>query len=465
MGFFRKDKPIPVAIAQDTAMQQQQTPLVTTMVANKPIATTSYSTSYMYPVQQPSSMIYNPYNPYNPVPIPPDGGGGGYIPPQPQPIPPDGGGGIQPQPQPIPPDGGGGGGYIPPQPGPPGYDPCSPEEFQRQVENDPQINQIIDQIVASIPPNACGVRPPTRRREERVIQSNCPPRTAIIRRRLQSPEPDIIERHTVIRGQNDTVNIVIEKPGMPAPCIIEDTEEATLAPPRITHRVVCVPAGPPQCPPGSSAGGGGGGGGYPPAQPDYGPSGGGNGGSGGYIPSQPYQPGGGGYVPSQPYQPGGGGDAGSYPSSRQPGGQYYPYQPSSTRYPSSTQRYQLGQQFPSFSQQYSSQQPMYSSAYTQQYQRYPSSSQYMRSYQPQQQQQQLQSYQKPYYLPYQQQQQSYLPQQQQQRSYSPQQQQPLQSYQQPRISTTSSPTSLFSPIGSPQKSYNWPQTYIQSSQF
>jgi len=411
LGIFRKDKPIPVAIAQDTAMQQ--TPLVTTIVPNKPITTTSYSTSYMYPVQQPTGQYYPIYNP---APIPPDdGGGGGYIPPQPQPIPPNGGGG----------------GYIPPQPGPPGPipDPCSSEEFQRQVENDPQINQIVDQIVASIPPNACGVRPPTRRREERVIQSNCPPRTAVIRRRLQSPEPDIIERHTVVRGQNDTVNIIIEKPGMPAPCIIEETEEASLAPPRITHRVVCVPAGPPQCPPGSGGGNGGGGGAYPPAQPDYGPGGGR------------------GYIPPTPYQPSGGGDAGNwYPSSQQPGGQYYPYQPSSTRYyPSSTQRYQLGQQFPSFSQQYSSQ-PMYSS-YTQQYQRYPSSSKYMRSYQPQQQQ----SYQKQYNVPY-----------QQQRSYSPQQQ---QGYQQQRISTSSSPTSLFSPISRPQPSYNWPQTQIQSSQF
>jgi hypothetical protein len=98
------------------------------------------------------------------------------------------------------------------------------------------------------------------------------------------------------------------------------------------------------------------------------------------------------------------------------------------------------------SQQYSSQ-PIYSSSYTQQYQRYPSSSQYMRSYQPQYQPQQQQfSYQKQYFVPYQQQ----------------QQQQPS-SYQQQRISSRSSPVSLFSPISTPQQgrqqqSYYWPQT-------
>jgi hypothetical protein len=87
----------------------------------------------------------------------------------------------------------------------------------------------------------------------------------------------------------------------------------------------------------------------------------------------------------------------------------------------------------------------------------------MRSYQPLQ----LQSYQKQYYTPYQQQriywpqqQRSYLP-QQQQRSYSPQQ--PL-GYQQ-RISSRSSPTSIFSPISRPQQSYYWPETQIQSTQY
>jgi len=123
----------------------------------------------------------------------------------------------------------------------------SDEDFQREVENDPNINDIVDQVIQQIPPDACGVRPPQHRREERVVDSRCPPRTAVIRRRMASPEPDIVERTTIVRAPQDTINIVIEKPGMPPPCVYETTDYEPEAPPRINHGVVCVqPSG--QCP-------------------------------------------------------------------------------------------------------------------------------------------------------------------------------------------------------------------------
>lgn len=137
----------------------------------------------------------------------------------------------------------------------------SNEDFEQEVENDPQINQIIEEVVNRIPPNACGVRPPTHRREERVIESNCPPRVANIRRRLPSPPPDTVERRTVIRAPQDTVNIIIEKPGMPPPCVYEDTDYEPISPPRVQHSVICVQPSS-QCPQGAypdqSSGGGGG---------------------------------------------------------------------------------------------------------------------------------------------------------------------------------------------------------------
>jgi len=126
----------------------------------------------------------------------------------------------------------------------------SDEDFQREVENDPAINQIIDQVISQIPPEACGVRPPQHRREERVVASTCPPRTAVIRRRLPSPEPDIVERTTIVRAPQDIVNIVIEKPGMPPPCVYETTDYEPEAPPRIQQGVVCVQPSS-QCPPGA----------------------------------------------------------------------------------------------------------------------------------------------------------------------------------------------------------------------
>jgi len=140
-----------------------------------------------------------------------------------------------------------------PQPGPqPGPDPCpGPEEFQQQVENDPNIAQIIDQIVQNIPPNACGVRPPQHRREQRIVTSNCPPRVANIRRRLPSPGADIVERTTLIRSPQDKINIIIEKPTMPPACVIENTQIDTSQPPRISQQVVCVQPSQRECPAGS----------------------------------------------------------------------------------------------------------------------------------------------------------------------------------------------------------------------
>jgi hypothetical protein len=126
----------------------------------------------------------------------------------------------------------------------------SDEDFAQDIENDPEFNRIIDQIIARIPPEACGVRPPRHRREERYVNSDCPPRTANIRRRLQSPQPDIIERHTIIRAPQDTINVVIEKPGMPPPCVYEKTDYEPESPPRIQHSVVCVQPSS-RCPPGA----------------------------------------------------------------------------------------------------------------------------------------------------------------------------------------------------------------------
>jgi hypothetical protein len=119
--------------------------------------------------------------------------------------------------------------------------PCpGPEDFQQQIENDPQIAQMIDQIIQSIPENACGVRPPQHRREVIRRPSRCPPRTATIRRRLPSPEGDTVERVTVISQPQDRVNIIIEKPGMPPPCYSQREEQDNPLPPIVTRNVVCV---------------------------------------------------------------------------------------------------------------------------------------------------------------------------------------------------------------------------------
>jgi len=132
----------------------------------------------------------------------------------------------------------------------PDCEPCPPngDDFQQECENDPEICAMVDDIIASIPPELCGVRPPSHRREVVHQRSRCPPRVATLRRRMPSPEGDTVERITVIQPPQDHINIIIEKPCMPPPCVSQREEYDNSRPPIIHRNVVCVPPRSNPCP-------------------------------------------------------------------------------------------------------------------------------------------------------------------------------------------------------------------------
>jgi len=128
----------------------------------------------------------------------------------------------------------------------------SDEDFQKEVEKSAEVKKIVEEIINKIPKDACGVHPPQHRKEVVKVNSKCPPRVATIRRRLPSPEPDIVERVTMVKPPQDCINIIIEKPSMPGPCCIDRIEHEPPQRPNIRHNVVCVPPSS-KCPPGTKA--------------------------------------------------------------------------------------------------------------------------------------------------------------------------------------------------------------------
>ena len=113
--------------------------------------------------------------------------------------------------------------YSAPQYGQPGPQYGSPQpyggansgSYPAQIDiNDPQLNQQVEQIVASL----TTVKRPMLRRQVITVPANCPPRVAYIHRRLPTPPPDIVERITVVKPPRDIVNLCIEKPCQPGPC-------------------------------------------------------------------------------------------------------------------------------------------------------------------------------------------------------------------------------------------------------
>jgi hypothetical protein len=80
--------------------------------------------------------------------------------------------------------------------------------------NDPQLNQQVEQIVASL--YEC--KRPMLRRQVVTVPASCPGRVLNITRRLPTPPPDIVERITVVKPPRDVVNLCIEKPCQPGPC-------------------------------------------------------------------------------------------------------------------------------------------------------------------------------------------------------------------------------------------------------
>lgn len=102
--------------------------------------------------------------------------------------------------------------------------------------NDPQLNQQVEQIVASL----TTTKRPMLRRQVITVPANCPPRVAYIHRRLPTPPPDIVERITVIKPPRDIVNLCIEKPCQPGPCYQQREICGKPRKPLIQPRVVSV---------------------------------------------------------------------------------------------------------------------------------------------------------------------------------------------------------------------------------
>jgi hypothetical protein len=99
------------------------------------------------------------------------------------------------------------------------YQYPAPQQQQQIDVNDPQLLQQIEQIVASL----AECRRPMLRRQVITVPAQCPGRVANINRRLATPPPDIIERITVVKPPRDVINLCIEKPCQPGPCLQEKT--------------------------------------------------------------------------------------------------------------------------------------------------------------------------------------------------------------------------------------------------
>lgn len=121
-----------------------------------------------------------------------------------------------------------------------GYGYGQPQQQQQAVNsidiNDPQLNQQVEQIVASL----TTTKRPMLRRQVITVPAQCPPRVAYIHRRLPTPPPDIVERITVIKPPRDIVNLCIEKPCQPGPCYQQREICGKPRKPLIQPRVVSV---------------------------------------------------------------------------------------------------------------------------------------------------------------------------------------------------------------------------------
>lgn len=119
------------------------------------------------------------------------------------------------------------------------------QQQSQQIDvNDPLLLQQIDQIVSSL----ADCRRPMLRRQVITVPSQCQGRVANICRRLPTPPPDVIERITVIKPPRDVINLCIEKPCAPGPCLQERTVCGKPRKPLIQPCVVQVPPRPQCCP-------------------------------------------------------------------------------------------------------------------------------------------------------------------------------------------------------------------------
>ena len=82
-------------------------------------------------------------------------------------------------------------------------------------------------------------RPPVLRRQ--IIRVPGPAgRVQQVVRRLPTPQPDVIEKVTIVKPQRDVINLVIEKPGTPPPQVQERREVEAASPPVINQQIVRV---------------------------------------------------------------------------------------------------------------------------------------------------------------------------------------------------------------------------------
>ena len=110
--------------------------------------------------------------------------------------------------------------------------------------NDPEFIQLVEQIVHSFNQ----VKQPTVKQEMFEADSTCPGRVINMTRRLPTPPPDVIDRVTVVKPTRDVVNLIIEKPDQPPPCLQQREVPGKPSKPIIQPRVVSVPPRSNPCP-------------------------------------------------------------------------------------------------------------------------------------------------------------------------------------------------------------------------
>jgi len=124
------------------------------------------------------------------------------------------------------------------------YSPCQASQWSQpsydfQLDAAPvEAQPIVGEQYVPEPP-----RVPQRRRE--VVRVPGPAgQTRQIVKRLPAPQPDVIERVTIVQPQQDIVNVIIERPSTPPPQIIEKRIVERAQAPIVNHRLVRLPAPP-----------------------------------------------------------------------------------------------------------------------------------------------------------------------------------------------------------------------------
>ena len=112
----------------------------------------------------------------------------------------------------------------------------TPEPDPTDVNN-PDLIKKIEEIVQSFNDS----KRPVMKRQVITIPSCTPGRISCITRRLPTPPPDVIERITIVKPQRDLVNLNIEKPIQPPPCLKQTEVPGQPSKPIIQPRVISVP--------------------------------------------------------------------------------------------------------------------------------------------------------------------------------------------------------------------------------